>query len=127
MTDQFTMDQPGYEAAYQWLNQTHQFHLLDAIPKSDGYTVITLANTLWVQQNGGVEREFEIWMEGYQATGESGGAQLVGKSTGWTFYDAVKNLADRSHKGKFDWYGGRWSIWACRLFDNEADARKSFG
>lgn len=127
MTNQFTMDQPGYEAAYKWLMETDQFLLLEQIPKSDGYTVITLANTLWVQQHGGVEREFEIWMEGYAATGEQSPARLVDKSTGWTFYDAVKNLSDRSHKGKFDWYSGRWSIWGCRLFDNETDARKSYG
>jgi hypothetical protein len=73
-------------------------------------------------------KTFEVWNEGYAATGEHGTAQYLGrfeaenfqkacmramKELDWdinTYYDVVKN-----------------SFWGCRFFDNEVDARKSFG
>jgi len=72
---------------------------------------------------------FEIWMEGYAATGESGSAQLLGTKPGKTFMDAYLNYVK-------DFYGesppdhvslNKPSIWGCRIYDNEADARKVFG
>lgn len=90
------------------------------------------------------EKEFEIWIEGYAATGEHGTANYIGNATGQSFKEACENFTypedimgyDSStiivHKGdrlKLD--EGRHydypSIWACRLYDNEADARRSFG
>ena len=86
-------------------------------------------------------KEFEIWIEGYAATGEHAGASLVGKGNGETFDEAVldymsKNtnhgieengrnryMSDEAYKNR----RSNWNIWACSLFDNEADARKSFG
>lgn len=41
----------------------------------------------------------------------------------------MKNLFKTDSKSE-DAYKNRrssWNIWACNLFDNEADARKSFG
>lgn len=91
-------------------------------------------------------KEFDIWIEGYAATGESSGASYIGKSKGIDFEDACRNfrypedivivseftdtiIRKKGMKLNLDkeYYGGRPSIWACRLFDNEADARKSFG
>jgi hypothetical protein len=85
-------------------------------------------------------KEFEIWVEGYRATGEEGSATFLGKFPGNTFDEAVENYKI-AHPGTVDTreaYAPRnedgvmpivkiHSIWACRLFDNEADARKSFG
>ena len=89
----------------------------------------------------GTIREFEIWAEGYSASGESGTAQMIGKGLGSTFDEAVKDymgknpnhginenvrnryISDESYNKR----RSNWSIWACCLFDNEADARKSFG
>ena len=126
MKDPFSMDQVGWDAAYKWLNETHQFHLLDEVPKADGYTVITLANTLWAKEHIGHEREFDIWMEGYITNGNRSDAQFVERAKGWTFYDAVHNLSKRM-PGKFNWRGGEWDIWLCTLYDNEVDARHAFG
>jgi hypothetical protein len=89
-------------------------------------------------------KEFEIWSEGYAATGERAGAHFHGKAMGETFEDACKNF--REPNDIKDWEGKvivpkgsplnldknrdgsvKLSIWACRLFDNETDARKSFG
>jgi hypothetical protein len=86
-------------------------------------------------------REFEIWMEGYAATCEHGTAQMIGKGFGSTFDEAVKDYMSKNPnhgieengKNRYiseDAYKNRrsnWNIWACSLFDNEADARKSFG
>lgn len=101
-------------------------------------------------------KEYEIWSEGYRATGESGDATFHGKSFGNTFDEAVENFtypedkvreydgfvyihkgdklgADRYTRECFmsdEAYINRrsnWKIWGCALFDNEADARKSFG
>lgn len=86
-------------------------------------------------------KEFEIWMEGYRASGESGGAQLVGKGIGETFDDAVMDYMSKHQKHgieketpngymSLEHYNNRrsnWNIWACKLFDNENDARKSYG
>lgn len=81
------------------------------------------ANTLL-----GAVREFEIWMEGYTATGEHETAQMIGKGTGSTFDEAVKDYMSKNPKNGIEENGrSSWSIWACSLFDNEADARKSFG
>lgn len=68
-------------------------------------------------------REFEIWSEGYAMTGDHGGAHLMGKAIGRTFQEACDNYfkKDRDYKSK------RLTYWGCRLYNNEKDARKSFG
>lgn len=88
-----------------------------------------------------VNIEFTIWMEGYAATGESGTAQIVGKAVGKTFDDAVRNYM-KSHpkhgieentQNRYTTYEAylnrrsNWNIWACNLYSDEAEARKSFG
>jgi len=95
-------------------------------------------------------KEFEIWSEGYAATGERSGAHYYGKSTGNDFIEALENFRypediiqewtkevivkkgsplglDRNADGSLRLFGGKPASWACRYFDNEADARKSFG
>lgn len=110
-------------------------------------------------------KEFEIWSEGYMATGEHSTAYFHGKSKGETFDDACVNFKQEndiigewdgkvivkkgqslkldinsdgtyrrgSYRGdKIDGKYkenqiGNYCLWACQLFDNEEDARKSFG
>ena len=74
-------------------------------------------------------RNFEIWMEGYAATGERAEASRIGNYTAETFDEAVLlYMKDNPNTVEFDRFGkGKHSIWACRLYDNEIDARKSFG
>jgi len=84
-------------------------------------------------QEAKTNRKFQIWTEGYAATGEHGDASLMGEAEGATFDEAVdafiakhkeQNPNDAHHwKGS----GRNAAFWACRVFDNEADARKSFG
>jgi len=84
---------------------------------------------------------YEIWMEGFQATGQSSDAQMIGKGVGQTFDDAVREYARKNPDSKIEPYTrssfssdehfknrrSNWKIWGCALFDNETDARKSFG
>ena len=74
-------------------------------------------------------KKFEVWTEGYAATGESGKATFHGEFKGETLKDAVikwRNTLTDPHSVKcvdLD----RMTFWGCRFFDNETDARKSFG
>jgi len=88
------------------------------------------------------EQYFEVWMEGYRATGEGGPAQLIATMPGTSFDDAIeRNIKEHNNPFKierntrerytsqeaYDNRRSNWHIWACNLFDNEADARKAFG
>lgn len=74
-------------------------------------------------------KEFEIWMEGYAATGESSDAQFIGKIMAETFNEACEKLRpgelDKNEDGTYRYKTP--SIWARHLYDNETDARKAFG
>jgi hypothetical protein len=70
---------------------------------------------------------YEIWAEGYAATGEEGTAKFWGVSEGEDFHEAVQNFASRNPNfGKYLSKDG-WYYWGCRLYANEANARSSFG
>lgn len=70
--------------------------------------------------------KYEIWCEGYAATGEHAPANLYGIAEGDTFREAaISLLGDKLDKNDDGTY--RLSIWACKLYDNEIDARKNFG
>lgn len=79
-------------------------------------------------------KEFEIWEEGYVITGNRGKAFFRGKAFGNTFEEACENfISDKGEKLELDKKEDgshryeRPSIWGCRLYDNEKEARKSFG
>jgi hypothetical protein len=57
-----------------------------------------------------VRRSISLWKEGFAATGQRQGASMIEGDVDW----------DRFGRG-------RHAIWACEIFDNEAEARKSFG
>ena len=66
---------------------------------------------------------YEVWEEGYAATGEGGPAGLVGRVKARTFAEACDKLCG----SKSSYNSERLSVWGCRLFDNEFDARRSSG
>lgn len=74
-------------------------------------------------------KNWNVWTEGYATTGESGDASFHGTFGGETFKDAViafkNSLTDKYSISCIDVEG--MSFWGCRFFDNEGDARKSFG
>lgn len=68
-------------------------------------------------------KTFEVWSEGFAATGESGRAMRTGSASAESFREAC----DKVMRGKADYNRERLTYWGCRLFDNETDARKAFG
>lgn len=78
------------------------------------------------------DRYFTLWAEGYAATGEHGTASVIGESWGKSLDDAVWRLLRNNPSPHLHTYlrrsdDGTWTYWGCRIFDNETDARKSFG
>lgn len=71
-------------------------------------------------------KEYEVWSEGYMATGEHGKAHLYGKVKAINFHTACTTLLGKKLDQNRDG-SAKLSVWGCRLFDNEADARASFG
>jgi len=74
-------------------------------------------------------KKWQVWSEGYRATGEYGFATLHGEFEAETFKDAViafKNaLVDPYSIRCVD--VDNMTFWGCRFFDNEQDARQTFG
>jgi hypothetical protein len=73
--------------------------------------------------------KFQLWIEGYMATGESGKAQYLGEFEAETLKDAViayKNTLTDPYSIKCVNIE-RLSYWGCKFYDNESDARKSYG
>ena len=71
---------------------------------------------------------WEVWTEGYSITGGESGAMFHGKFPGETFTDAVEawvKTLDEDGQSYFNKEHMRY--WGCSFFDNESDARKSFG
>jgi hypothetical protein len=66
---------------------------------------------------------FNIWSEGFQTNGESDTASYHGQMEADTFKEACQIMFK-----EIDSYDPkRNTLWGCRLFDNERDARRSFG
>lgn len=81
-----------------------------------------------------MEGYIQIWIEGYAATGEHGTAHFCGIYKADTFDQAMEQYsADIARIYPNDGEPlkknekGYWLTWGCRYYDNEADARKSFG
>lgn len=70
---------------------------------------------------------YEIWSEGYVATGESGGATMHGTISGDSFPDACSRYAKANPEFAKYFDAERLTYWGCRLFDSQDEAVKSFG
>lgn len=66
--------------------------------------------------------DYEVWMGGYSATGEHSKAKFIGKVKAETFQKAC----DFHYIDNPAYDRDKLSVWGCRLFNNENDARKSF-
>lgn len=69
----------------------------------------------------------EIWSEGFAATGEGGPAVKHGDVQAGSLREACDLLARNDSAFAAYYNAERLTYWGCRLFDNEAAARKSFG
>jgi len=74
-----------------------------------------------------VKQQFwNIWSEGYSATGEHGTATFHG-TVDTCVAPTFKKACAIMFKGNNDFSPERMTHWGCELFDNEQDARKGFG
>ena len=72
------------------------------------------------------KRKFQLWQEGFRMKGAENEATYLGEFEGNNFDDACLNWAKQS--SSMAHYKNRPPrFWGCRIFDNEADARKNFG
>lgn len=69
---------------------------------------------------------YQVWSEGYAATGNSGSAELLGEVEAGDFASACSVLFEGSERAKY-FDKQQLTYWGCRLFDNEQDARQAFG
>lgn len=74
-----------------------------------------------------VIKEYEVWSEGYRATGEHGTATFHGIYKAESFKEAVKQFQDTKCTNPEYINLDKLTYWGCKFFDNETDARKSFG
>jgi len=76
-------------------------------------------------------RVFDVWMEGFLVQGMEGPARArcIGRVEATTFQEACDLLCEsrtfQERNGKYD--KKQRTVWGCRLFDNEVDARRTFG
>lgn len=75
---------------------------------------------------------WDVWIEGYQATGEHGHHKFVGSFRVGSFQDACTLAALKLARGNmytfnkyYDMQKNTW--WGCHFYSNEADAAKDFG
>jgi len=116
----------------------------------------TMADRNYYTDRNGVERqidfinhhpelkEYEVWSEGFSATGQSAEATLVGKAFARNFAQACDIVMCKSHLAwiekvnspdykeycsprKWDYDPHRLTDWGCALYWSEELARKSFG
>jgi hypothetical protein len=75
---------------------------------------------------------YEVWSEGFAVTGEQQPAVLHGEVEAASFEAACAKLfTGEGRDGGHGWQpyfdAVRMTYWGCKLYDNEADARRSYG
>ncbi|QIN95240.1 hypothetical protein DLP3_077 [Stenotrophomonas phage vB_SmaS_DLP_3] len=71
--------------------------------------------------------DFDVWMEGYQTNGDSGTAMYLGRHVAANFQTACAKALYKKGCAMALYNPRLGTYWGCRLYDNEQDARKSFG
>lgn len=73
---------------------------------------------------------YPLWIEGYEVTGNSATASYLGVFEGKTFNEACDNWEKTIEQPEYYKSGNerqKPNYWACKIFENELEARKSFG
>ncbi|MCU4630532.1 hypothetical protein KTJ53_12700 [Acinetobacter variabilis] len=71
---------------------------------------------------------FQVWLEGHEATGSKTKAVLLGDYEAESFSEAIKEACLKNKMdSRYLSLDAEPSYWGCRFFDNENDARKTFG
>lgn len=72
-------------------------------------------------------KAWEVWSEGYAATGEYGLASFFGVYHADTFKQAIEKWVDEEPSRWKLYDPDRLTFWGCKFYDNEKDARAFFG
>lgn len=143
-----SLKQKGYNPKYfNNLEEFIDYHILDLREKG---------NYIYYTGPDGVEKklpainhypelkEYEVWIEGYVATGERAEASLIGKAKARNFAQAchivmckwkLENIQEENSLKEGEWCDpARWDydphtlrFWNCSLYWSEDMARKTFG
>jgi hypothetical protein len=70
--------------------------------------------------------KIELWIEGFQIQGDEGKAYRLDTYEADNLEQAVE-IHNQQSSMLIEKKQGIFVFWGCRVFDNEADARKSFG
>lgn len=65
------------------------------------------------------KRNFNIWMKGYQASGDSAPDQYLGTGYGTTFKEACKELASRDEEFKKYFTVSTMTYYGCKLYEGD--------
>lgn len=68
-------------------------------------------------------KKFNVWSEGYRCTGGYGTAYFHGSVFANSFKEACEKIFEKEQTYNKE----KNTLWGCKLFDNESDARKNFG
>jgi len=74
-------------------------------------------------------KKIKLWSEGYAATGQSSGATFHGEFDAVDLQGAVRQFRStlNDEHSRNCVHVDTLDYWGCRFFDNEEDARNSFG
>lgn len=136
---------PMYWTSIDEFEKWYLLEIAERLPDTNYYTNKDgLEITIPPVNHHPVLKEYEVWMEGFAATGESGGAQLMGKAFARNFAQAchivmsssllkwVQEVNAPSYKqyepaGRWDYNPDRLSYWSCKLYWSQELASKTFG
>lgn len=71
--------------------------------------------------------KYQVWLEGFAATGQQQGAQFIGEVESESFNQAIEILLKQKEWDMSYLNLHNRTYYGCRFFDNETDARKAFG
>lgn len=66
-------------------------------------------------------------MEGFSATGDYATARFLGEFIAGSFRATCQRALDEHDMNLSHWNSDTNTYWGCGLFDNETDARRTFG
>lgn len=71
--------------------------------------------------------KYEVWCEGYRIMSGYSDANFLGACDAENFSEACHKVLRRRGMDDFNFNPERLTYWGCKLFDNEKDARETFG
>lgn len=94
--------------------------------KSAYYSLLGTAQYMEKKQKGIDIKFYDVWSEGYLVTGMEGIPEPA-KLHGTCYAEDFQKACEKIFNGNDFFNRINLTYWGCKLFDNEEDARKSFG